>query len=230
MPEENEITLWIEQLKSGNPRAAQRLWEEFFVQTVQFARTRLGTLQRREADEEDIALNAMNSFFLAAADKRFPQLNDRHDLWRLLITITARKAHAHRKRHYCLKRGGGQVRGESIFAAATDSPCHDGLAQQPGPAPTPEFVAMVDEECERLLQALGDEELRRIAVWKLEGLTNEEIAERSQWQLTERWQANLGVENLGNRFYREHLDFRSPNSPGVFQPGINFYFGSSLVY
>jgi DNA-directed RNA polymerase specialized sigma24 family protein len=52
------------------------------------------------------------------------------------------------------------------------------LAQQPGPAPTPEFVAMVDEECERLLQALGDEELRRIAVWKLEGLTNEEIAER----------------------------------------------------
>ncbi len=53
---------------------------------------------------------------------------------------------------------------------------------------------------------------------------------RSQWQLTERWQANLGVENLGNRFYREHLDFRSPNSPGVFQPGINFYLGSSLVY
>jgi hypothetical protein len=70
---------WIvEQL--SNPRAAQRLWEEFFVQTVQFARNRLGTLQRREADEEDIALNAMNSFFKGAADKRFPQLNDRHDL------------------------------------------------------------------------------------------------------------------------------------------------------
>lgn len=35
---------------------------------------------------------------------------------------------------------------------------------------------MVVEECQRLLELLGDDTLRNVAVWKLEGLTNEEIA------------------------------------------------------
>lgn len=37
-----------------------------------------------------------------------------------------------------------------------------------------------------------------------------------------------GVENLLDRFYREHLDIRSGR--GVFQPGVNLYFGSELTY
>jgi DNA-binding NarL/FixJ family response regulator len=44
--------------------------------------------------------------------------------------------------------------------------------------PTPEFAAQVAEEYERLLALLGDETLRRVAVWKMEGLTNNEIAGR----------------------------------------------------
>jgi DNA-directed RNA polymerase specialized sigma24 family protein len=34
----------------------------------------------------------------------------------------------------------------------------------------------VAEECQRLLGALDDDELKKIAVWKTEGYTNEEIA------------------------------------------------------
>ncbi len=34
------------------------------------------------------------------------------------------------------------------------------------------------ESCRRLLDVLGDEQLRRIAVWKMEGYTNREIADR----------------------------------------------------
>jgi DNA-directed RNA polymerase specialized sigma24 family protein len=45
-------------------------------------------------------------------------------------------------------------------------------------APTPERAAQTAEECRRLLAALGDAELRRIALWKLEGYSNEEIAAR----------------------------------------------------
>ena len=37
---------------------------------------------------------------------------------------------------------------------------------------------MVAEEYRRLLDALGDENLRRIAVWKMEGYSNEEIRQR----------------------------------------------------
>ena len=45
-----------------------------------------------------------------------------------------------------------------------------------GDEPTPEFAALVADECERLLDRLGDDGLRRVAVWKMEGYSNEEIA------------------------------------------------------
>jgi DNA-directed RNA polymerase specialized sigma24 family protein len=45
-----------------------------------------------------------------------------------------------------------------------------------GNEPTPEFAAQVAEECQRLLDMLPDDELCSIAVWKMEGHTNEEIA------------------------------------------------------
>jgi outer membrane receptor protein involved in Fe transport len=35
-----------------------------------------------------------------------------------------------------------------------------------------------------------------------------------------------GVENLTNKFYREHLDLRTGR--GVFQPGITFYTGAQM--
>ena len=39
-----------------------------------------------------------------------------------------------------------------------------------------------------------------------------------------------GVENLFNRNYREHFDYRTPNGLSVFQPGANFYLSTSLTY
>jgi DNA-directed RNA polymerase specialized sigma24 family protein len=44
--------------------------------------------------------------------------------------------------------------------------------------PTPEQVVQMSEECERLLRGLGDDELRTVALWRLEGYTVEEIAAR----------------------------------------------------
>jgi DNA-directed RNA polymerase specialized sigma24 family protein len=44
--------------------------------------------------------------------------------------------------------------------------------------PTPEFAAMVAEEYRRLLDGLGDEALRQVAIWRMEGYTNDEVAER----------------------------------------------------
>ena len=47
-----------------------------------------------------------------------------------------------------------------------------------GEEPTPEFAAQVAEQYQRLLDLLGDETLRRVAVWKMEGFTKDEIAAR----------------------------------------------------
>ncbi len=53
-----------------------------------------------------------------------------------------------------------------------------GLERIIGPEPTPEFTAMVAEEYRRLLDGLGDDSLRQVAVWRMEGFTNDEIAAR----------------------------------------------------
>jgi len=47
-----------------------------------------------------------------------------------------------------------------------------------GDEPTPEFAAQVTEEYRRLLDLLGDDTLCRVAIWKMEGYGNDEIAEQ----------------------------------------------------
>jgi DNA-directed RNA polymerase specialized sigma24 family protein len=173
----------IRLLQAGNADAAQPLWERYFGRLVALARGRLRGARRREADEEDVALSAFDSFCRGVMAGRFPQLNDSTDLWKVLVVITARKAadqvaREHRRKR-CPQAGGSDqpVRGESAFLvpgeSAEETRGLDGVA---GPEPSPEFAVLVAEEHQRLLDGLGDETLRSVAVWKLEGWTNEEIA------------------------------------------------------
>ena len=52
------------------------------------------------------------------------------------------------------------------------------LEQIEGPEPTPAFAAQVAEEYGRLLERLDSPELRSVAMHKVEGYANEEIAAR----------------------------------------------------
>ncbi len=172
------VTHWIGQLRAGDPVAAQHLWEGYFRRLVGLARGKLQGLSRRAADEEDVALSAFASFCRGVEGGRFPQLADRDDLWRLLVTITARKAlHLARDEH-CQKRGGGgAVRDEAALGHRDGSAAEDAAIDELlGREPTPAFAAQVAEECQRLLDRLGDADLRTIAVCKMEGYTTEEIA------------------------------------------------------
>src|SRR4051794_24289452 len=96
MQTSGSVTHWIEQLKAGNREAAQFLWERYFQRLVALARNRLQGTPRRVADEEDLALSAFDSFYRGAEQGRFPMLNDRNDLWQLLVVLTARKVLDHR--------------------------------------------------------------------------------------------------------------------------------------
>lgn len=167
------VTLWIAQLKAGQREAAQHLWSRYVDRLVRFAQQKLRGSSRAAADEEDVVLSAFNSFLLAAEQGRFPQFNDRDDMWRLLVVITERKALNQVRDQRRQKRGGGRVQGQSALAAD-----EGGLAQVPSHEPTPAFAAQVAEEYQALLDALGDDVLRRVAVAKMEGYRNEEISDR----------------------------------------------------
>jgi DNA-directed RNA polymerase specialized sigma24 family protein len=167
------VSAWIGRLKAGDPEAAQQLWQRYFTRLVGLARKKLWGARRRVADEEDVALSALDSFCRAAARGRFPRQEDRDDLWRLLLVITARKAIdlVQRERR-------DRAVAEATPAQAAGSADAALIEQIVGDEPTPEFAAQVAEECERLLTRLETAELRSVAVWKMEGYTNEEIAAR----------------------------------------------------
>src|SRR5262245_3964011 len=178
MSSEGSVTRWITSLKAGDAAAAQPLWERYHRRLVALARTKLRSARRRAADEEDVVQNAFHSFFRGVAAGRFPRLDDRDNLWRLLVVITARKALDQLAHEQSKRRGGGTLRGESRIGIGGTGWDGDGLAEIVGDEPTPEFAAQVAEQAERLLDLLGDESLRRVAVGKMEGLTNDEIAAR----------------------------------------------------
>jgi RNA polymerase sigma factor (sigma-70 family) len=171
------VSHWIMALKEDEQAAAQPLWERYHARLIGLARQILRGSPRRDADENDVVQNAFQSFFDGVTRGRFPQLNDRDSLWRLLVVITARKAisqvRKERRRNLaCPPRASRFAR---LPLDADDEPL---LPLVVGNEPTPEFAAQVVEQYQLLLERLEDDKLRQIAVWKLEGWTNGEIADK----------------------------------------------------
>jgi DNA-directed RNA polymerase specialized sigma24 family protein len=190
MSSPGSVSQWLGQLQAGDVAGAQPLWQRYFQRLVGLARKKLHGNKPRLGDEEDIALSAFHSFCRAAEQGRFPQLSDRKDLWQILVMLTARKAWA------LVKHEGRQKRGGDSPATAAD------FEQIIGREPSPEFAAQIAEEFQIRLDRLKEDDLRKVALWKLEGYTNEEIAakfdcvvrtvERKLWTIRRLWESEDG--------------------------------------
>jgi DNA-directed RNA polymerase specialized sigma24 family protein len=171
MDTEGSVTRWISQLKNGDRDAAEALWRAYFHRLVALARKRLRGTPRRAADEEDVALCAFDSFYRRAERGQFPKLEGRDDLWQIMLFITGCKAVDMARRE--ARQPGRGALGRSLWDQAQLN-----TEQILGREPTPEFAALMADESRRLLDRLGDETLRNVAVWRMEGQTNAEIAAR----------------------------------------------------
>ena len=90
--------------------------------------------------------------------------------------ITERKALDQVQHERRQKRGGGKILGTQSLLDADG--VRGGVADVASLEPSPAFAAMVADECSRLLGRLRDETLRQVAWLRMEGYTNEEVAER----------------------------------------------------
>lgn len=175
---ERSETYWLEELKAGRLDAASPLWTKYFARLQGLARQKLSGSPRRIADEEDVALSAFHSFCRGVKNDRFRKLATRNDLWQVLAMLTTRKAIRQIERERAQKRGGGRVRGESVFVNRDGEVDPSGLEQLIGEGPTPEFEAAAEEQFQALLDRLDQPVLREIALLKLEGRSNQAIADR----------------------------------------------------
>lgn len=171
MSNTNNISHWIDLVKYGDSAAANRIWQHYFDRLVRSVRQRLNGQNRAVSDEEDIVLSVFDSFYAAAAKGRFPDLSDRDDLWRLLLRMSARKV-IDKRRHDLRQRRGGDV---EIHSLGGDDKT---IIEAIGDEPSPEMVLLMRETVEQFFSHLGVGQLRDLAVAKMEGYSNAELAQR----------------------------------------------------
>lgn len=163
MSTDGSITLLLHALKQNEPDAISELWQRYFLRLRKVARHRLGAQADGPFDSEDVALSAFNGFCRAFLEGCYPTVDDRDGLWAILVQFTWRKAKDYRAAETAQKRNHG-LREETALEALQ------------GNVSPPEIELMMAEECQKLFEQLQDESLVKVAVLKLEGWKNEEIA------------------------------------------------------
>ena len=185
MDSDDPITQWLADLQSDERAAAEKLWQRYWRRVAGMARKVLGARAGGGADEDDVAQSVFRTFFLRAQDGQFPQLEDRQDLWNLLVTITIRKAIKTKRR---------QLR----QAPAVDN-LHligEELSEPPGP----DVAIILQDEINRLVGML-DETSQKVTGLLMEGYSNKDAAdacgvsiatiERKRKLIRETWRREL---------------------------------------
>ncbi len=170
------VSLWIEQLAAADQDAASRLWAHFCHRLMVFARGRMSPSTRRIYDEEDAAVSAFRSLCRGIEAQRFPDVGDRGNLWALLVVITSRKIANQFRYEHQQRRDANQTLGETILQPGDGSGVSL-LQSLPSHEPTPAFAAEVADMSEYLMLQLPESDLKKIVLLKLEGHSNEDVAE-----------------------------------------------------
>jgi len=170
------VTLWMGLLKEGDHEAARVIWMRYYNQVIKIARTQLRAIPTAGIgrDEEDVALSVFDEAFRAIARGQFVRFEDRDDLWQILSILIRRTVIDQVRRAKSRKRGGDRTRDEASLCSAGDD---EGLDRFPASVTDPAFAAAAAEGFERLLDELGDDLLRRIALLTMDGHTANEIAD-----------------------------------------------------
>ena len=149
MAHHGSVTRLIGELRSHDPAvrdvAARLIWQRYFHALLELARSNLDKRIRRRTDEEDVAQSMFKSFCLRQQKGEF-DLAGRDDLWKLLVTITLRKArnaaNAHRRRKRDVAR-------EQTVAGNGNSASVDFvLEEMDAAAPTPAEAMVLNEALE----------------------------------------------------------------------------------
>jgi RNA polymerase sigma factor (sigma-70 family) len=176
MESRDKVVQLLKDIRSDDRRkkdeAACELWAYYLPSLLALSRQHLDKRLKQRADEEDVLQSMFKSFFRRQEKGQF-DIEDRDELWRLLAMITVRKSRNLANRHRAEKRDYRRERRKEITADASGQWIEDLVSREP----TASDAAILNEEYEARLRKLSSPELRGIALQKLEGLSNQEIAD-----------------------------------------------------
>jgi DNA-directed RNA polymerase specialized sigma24 family protein len=166
------ITRWLTEVSARRETdRSELLWRRFGIRLVRLARHHLRGIQDRAYDEEDLALSTMNEFYRRASLGSYDKLENRDDLWRLLMKISLNKSRNRLRALRRIKRA-AKTPSQEIYPVKN--------AKEIDWTNTPEWLAIVAEQSEYLLRVLDDHDpsgmLQQITLMKLDGASNSQIA------------------------------------------------------
>jgi DNA-directed RNA polymerase specialized sigma24 family protein len=173
---QNSVSEWLCSLKAGEVAHAANLWDRYREQLVEIASRRLAGKPKAVADEDDIAQSVFFSLCRGALAGRFDNVKDRDELWWLLLAITKQKSVDLIRRNVTAKRGGNRVYSESALVDSNVAAGQFSFDRLVSDSPTPETLAILEEQSRRLLGLLPNAELAKIAALRVEGYSVIEIA------------------------------------------------------
>ena len=164
----DEISLLLNEMRHGSEVAATKLWEFYLERLLSVSKRKLTNFNSGMADEEDVAVTAFHSFVKRIRRGDYSRVNNRDEAWKMLAVIAVRKSINLVRDANCKRRS----HTNNAALASNLEVCADKTTLQP------DTVAMISESIEYLLGILDSEELREIAMLKVAGFTNLEIANR----------------------------------------------------
>ena len=203
---DDEITLFLKDSQGIGEEGAQAIWESYLPKLMRVIESKLRNSSKRIIDSDDIAQNAMLSLFRGLKEHKFDSLENRDELWALLIIITARKVTRERRREMAEKRGRGTTRGESAFIVAGRIDDCYGINQVLDENQMPESASRVLKTYEELLPQISDQKTRNTAMLRMEGYTNPEIAEKMKCSVVRVEQRISKIRKVWKRELERRID------------------------
>lgn len=168
------VSEWLRRLEEDDSQAAQRLWDRYYSRLVGLAEPRARELARDGAEAEDVAASVLATLWKGARAGRIADVKGRDELWWLLLALTRRKIVDHHRNQAALKRGGNTA----VHSLDNGDGRGYRFDEIVSVEMSPEYAVAMEDEFSRLLSLLRDGDLRRIPVYRIEGYTTEEIAEK----------------------------------------------------
>jgi RNA polymerase sigma factor (sigma-70 family) len=176
MSPHESVSDWIAGLKGGDSHCVKRLYDRYWQRLVTLCEHRLRTSRKRLEDEEGIAARVFESICLGAQAGRFDDINNRDNLWWTMMRLTKSKVVDHIRREEAKKRQ--QERNESDLRRNDSFTEQFRLEGRGSEELSPDRIVEDDEHLEHLFSLLRDDQLRTIALLRIEGYTVDEIASK----------------------------------------------------
>lgn len=175
MPE-GSVSGFLRDARLGRVLAIERLTEKYLLRLENFANTRMSSTYKQVEDEQDVAINVLNEFFIGFMNGKYEGLRNRKQLWRLLAKITVCRVIDHYEKYNAQKRGSGTTQNAGNMSSDQSSNDFGVITDVSIDEIDPQLSVALKDSYNRMLESICDSKDQKIVQLNLEGYDNKEIA------------------------------------------------------